>query len=212
MNVRIIPAINIRLKKIRREKKITQAQLADKIFKSLPTVKLYDSGNIIPANTLLAICQVLEVDIIHLLHIQDKQNKALNRSGTTSDIFYADLISKYENQILALEQKLVQEEEEIESLKEQIKSLLNILDFNVDYSYGDSPSEIMYYYPKQGEATYIGEKKQLLISDNKELVTFTPKQLKEFLKQMKSFANFLIYQQNSTKNESFLTFTIDNEE
>ena len=47
-----IPIINQIIKDKRKEKKITQSEFSKIINKSLATVKRYDTGDIIPENTL----------------------------------------------------------------------------------------------------------------------------------------------------------------
>lgn len=85
---KIIPAINQIIKDKRKELKITQEKFAIIINKSPTTVKRYDTGDIIPENTLILICEKLNLDKFLLLEEQEKQNKL------QETIFYKELINK----------------------------------------------------------------------------------------------------------------------
>lgn len=83
-----IPVINQTIKDKRKELKITQTDFSKMINKSLGTVKRYDTGDIIPENTLILICEKLNLDIDFLIKEQEKQNEALHKE------IYNDLITK----------------------------------------------------------------------------------------------------------------------
>ena len=89
-----IPIINQIIKDKRKEKKITQAEFSKIINKSLGTVKRYDTGDIIPENTLILICDKLNIDLNKLAQEQIKENDLLNTNYY--DDFIKKLIKAYE--------------------------------------------------------------------------------------------------------------------
>ena len=88
-NMNKIPIINQIIKDKRKKLKLTQNNFAEIINKSPTTVKRYDTGDIIPQNTLLLICDKLGLDLIDLFIEQQTENQ------TTNSSFYSDLILKY---------------------------------------------------------------------------------------------------------------------
>lgn len=95
-----IPIINQIIKDKRKEKKITQEEFTKIINKSIATVKRYDTGDIIPENTLILICKKLGLNLYELLKAQIYQNE--NEYDTFVDTpfeeggFYYELIKKIE--------------------------------------------------------------------------------------------------------------------
>ncbi len=89
-----IPIINQIIKDKRKEKKITQAEFSKIINKSLGTVKRYDTGDLIPENTLILICDKLNIDLNKLAQEQIKENDLLNTNYY--DDFIKKLIKAYE--------------------------------------------------------------------------------------------------------------------
>lgn len=85
-----IPIINQIIKDKRKEKKITQSEFSKIINKSLGTVKRYDTGDIIPENTLILICDKLGIYFYDLLLIQKTSNE---KNKCT---YYNDVIEKAE--------------------------------------------------------------------------------------------------------------------
>ena len=69
-----IPYINDFLKNIRKQKGITQEKFATMLFKSLPTIKRYDTGDIIPESVLQRSCEVLNLDFLILLKGQEEES------------------------------------------------------------------------------------------------------------------------------------------
>lgn len=86
--LKIIPVINLIIKNKRKEIKVIQEEFAKIINKSATTVKRYDTGDIIPENTLILICEKLEIWCMDLASLQEKENKKENTS------FYNDFIKK----------------------------------------------------------------------------------------------------------------------
>ena len=89
--LKIMPVINQIIKDKRKELKITQEKFAIIINKSPTTVKRYDTGDLIPENTLILICEKLNLSIEKLIKIQESNNK-FNETD-----FYIDLINKIKN-------------------------------------------------------------------------------------------------------------------
>lgn len=79
-----IPYINDFLKNIRKKNGITQEKFATMIFKSLPTIKRYDTGSIIPEETLRRSCEVLGLNFFEVLKLQE--GEILDEFGTWDEI------------------------------------------------------------------------------------------------------------------------------
>lgn len=84
-----MPVINQVIKNKRKEKKITQLEFSKMINKSLGTVKRYDTGDLIPENTLYLICSVLGLNFYDLIITQDLEN------NTGKSLYYNELIKKH---------------------------------------------------------------------------------------------------------------------
>lgn len=113
-----MPAINDIIKNKRKQLKITQEEFTKIINKSIATVRRYDTGDFIPDNTIILICDKLNIDIDFLIKEQNKQNKLLKSS------FYDDLINKLRNN--KLEKKT--------TLSKQIKITSTTLGLNIIYT------------------------------------------------------------------------------
>lgn len=119
-----IPIINQIIKDKRKDLKITQQDFTKLINKAIATVRRYDTGDIIPENILILICDKLNLNFYELLKEQIKENKK-NQSQD-----YDKLIKKYE-QLLSFHElkKFVNEREEnhIDYLKKTFNFLYPIL-------------------------------------------------------------------------------------
>lgn len=89
-----IPIINQAIKDRRKELKITQEDFTKIINKSIATVRRYDTGDIIPENTLILICDKLGIYFYDLLIIQKTSNEKDNYT------YYSDIIEKAEKKNL----------------------------------------------------------------------------------------------------------------
>ena len=69
-----IPVINQIIKDKRKEMKITQQDFTKLINKAISTIRRYDTGDIIPENTLILICDKLGLYIQDLLQEQKREN------------------------------------------------------------------------------------------------------------------------------------------
>lgn len=85
-----IPVINQAIKEKRKELKITQIEFSKMINKSLGTVKRYDTGDLIPENTLILMCDKLGIYFYDLLIIQKVSNEKYQNT------YYSDIIEKAE--------------------------------------------------------------------------------------------------------------------
>lgn len=95
----IMPVINQIIKDKRKEKKITQLEFSKLINKSLGTVKRYDTGDLIPENTLILICNKFGLNLYELIQAQILQNESdIDLTGTPFEEtgFYYELTKKYE--------------------------------------------------------------------------------------------------------------------
>lgn len=119
-----IPIINQIIKDKRKEMKITQQEFTNLINKAISTVRRYDTGDIIPENILILICDKLNLNFYELLKEQINENK----KDQSQD--YDKLIKKYE-QLLSFHElkKFVNETEEkhIDYLKKTFSFLYPIL-------------------------------------------------------------------------------------
>ena len=83
-----IPIINQIIKDKRKKLKLTQNNFAEIINKSPTTVKRYDTGDIIPLNTLIIISNKLGLDLVELVSKQLQENTV---DGTD---YYTEIIKK----------------------------------------------------------------------------------------------------------------------
>lgn len=84
-----IPIINQIIKDKRKEMKITQQEFTNLINKAISTVRRYDTGDIIPENTLILICDILNLSISQLAIKQAEENDIVKTN------YYQELINKY---------------------------------------------------------------------------------------------------------------------
>lgn len=73
-----IPIINKIIKEARKEKGYTQPEFAHLINKGIATIRRYDAGSIIPHNTLILICDKLNLSFNDLREKQLQENKENN--------------------------------------------------------------------------------------------------------------------------------------
>lgn len=118
-----IPYINKILKGERRKKEITQQEFSKLISKSLPTIKRYDTGAIIPEEVLKKMCDVLNIEFLLLLKKQHLNNVK------TSNKDYEILIKKYHLDIEVKTEISKEQEKIIDRLHdEMLEKLLPKLD------------------------------------------------------------------------------------
>lgn len=115
-----IPIINQTIKNRRKELKITQEEFKNIINKGIATIKRYDTGDIIPENTLILICDKLSLSITDLCLKQKKENESENTN------FYQEIIKKYAK---ALEKKAIPElyKKYVEKICREIVLLYEVL-------------------------------------------------------------------------------------
>lgn len=165
-----IPVINQIIKDKRKKLKLTQNDFAEIINKSIGTVKRYDTGDIIPQNTLLLICDKLGLDLVDLFIDQQIQNQADNSS------FYSDLILKY---IQA--KQIYQELNKNELLRGWLFDIL------LPY-YTRQEKEL-----KDFRVEYFDNKYYIKGSDNKTLDIFSESQATELVNNFKSYIDYFIF-------------------
>ena len=117
-----IPIINQIIKDKRKSKKINQSDFAKLINKSTGTVKRYDTGDLIPENTLILICDKLGLHLPTLIIKQIEENENTDFDGTPFEEngFYYELIKKYEHSSFFYDN-------EFKELSEKIKKLYSLL-------------------------------------------------------------------------------------
>lgn len=195
-----LPVINEVFKEKRKNKGITQEKLASLIFKSLGTVKRYDTGDTIPEGIIIKLCEILNMDFISLLALQETKNK-LNQEN-----FYENLITKYSKEI----EKFNSEYYNLSSVLEFLaKDILELYKNFYDTSLLEKNKTKIIKYPSYKYSYEIVEKKIIisrsginLIGENKEkevLATFSYESGKEFLEDIKLFFNFQHFKIINTK-------------
>lgn len=126
-----IPIINQRIKDKRKELKITQEDFTKIINKSIATVRRYDTGDIMPDNVIISICNKLNIDLNKLAQEQIKENDLLNTNYY--DDFIKKLIKAYET---ALDLKAISNrinEKKLESIYSSLISNSDIYPILVKY-------------------------------------------------------------------------------
>ena len=84
------------IKKYRKEKKITQKQLAELIDKNIRTIQKYESGEIeVPLENALKISEILQIPVKDIYNPKDEEiNKILARATIEEFMNYNDLNAK----------------------------------------------------------------------------------------------------------------------
>lgn len=113
-----IPIINQIIKDKRKELKITQGEFTKIINKSIATVRRYDTGDIIPNETIFLICGKLMLDILELIRKQDLENKTLNTR------YYEDFIKRAGWGFLLYDKK--QKKSEHGEIKHNLEKIFNM--------------------------------------------------------------------------------------
>lgn len=165
-----IPIINQIIKDKRKSLKLNQSDFANLINKSKVTVARYDTGDIIPQNTLLLICDKLGLDLIDLFIEQQTENQ------TTNSSFYSDLILKY---IQA--KQIYQELNKNELLRGWLFDIL------LPY-YTRQEKEL-----KDFRVEYFNNKYYIKGSNNETLDIFSESQATELVNNFKSYIDYFIF-------------------
>lgn len=182
-----IPIINQIIKDKRRELNINQENFGKMINKSLPTVKKYDTGTLIPENTLLLICGCLKINLEELLNKQLEENKQNNTS------FYSKIIKKRKKNVSCnifdmfgtvisdRYQKMIEEQVDFILFKEKRYPLiLNNFFLSFDYSLKCEYQELEKKFYIKG------------IPDNNILFILTISEIENLIKDMKKYFEFLL--------------------
>ena len=195
-----LPVINEVFKEKRKNKGITQEKLASLIFKSLGTVKRYDTGDTIPEGVIIKLCEILNMDFISLLVLQETKNK-LNQEN-----FYENLITKYSKEIEKFNSEYYNFSANLELLA---KDILELYKNFYDTSLLEKNKTKIIKYPSYKYSYEIVENKIIisrsglnLIGENKEkevLATFNYESGKEFIEDIKLFFNFQHFKIINTK-------------
>lgn len=195
-----LPVINEVFKEKRKNKGITQEKLASLIFKSLGTVKRYDTGDTIPEGVIIKLCEILNMDFISLLVLQETKNK-LNQEN-----FYENLITKYSKEVEKFNSEYYNFSANLELLA---KDILELYKNFYDTSLLEKNKTKIIKYPSYKYSYEIVENKIIisrsglnLIGENKEkevLATFNYESGKEFIEDIKLFFNFQHFKIINTK-------------
>ena len=173
-----IPIINQIIKDTRKEKKLNQSDFAKLINKSLPTVKKYDTGGIIPQNTLILICDILNLDYNDLIFRQFEENK---RHGFD---YYDNLISDP----IQVSGNFVrtQSENEVELLKKKLNLLYNFSECELE--------GLPFYSEYKNKRFYIKS-----FSDNEVIQILNINEVHNLIDEMSDFLEYRKYKLNKTK-------------
>jgi transcriptional regulator with XRE-family HTH domain len=195
-----LPVINEVFKEKRKNKGITQEKLASLIFKSLGTVKRYDTGDTIPEGVIIKLCEILNMDFISLLVLQETKNK-LNQEN-----FYENLITKYSKEVEKFNSEYYNFSANLELLA---KDILELYKNFYDTSLLEKNKTKIIKYPSYKYSYEIVENKIIisrsglnLIGENKEkevLAAFNYESGKEFIEDIKLFFNFQHFKIINTK-------------
>lgn len=182
-----IPVINQVIKDKRKELKITQEDFTKIINKGISTVRRYDTGDIIPENTLILICDKLNLNFYDLLKKQELENKRLQLKN------YEKLINKNEGKLLFYGLK-----EMIDEKKEKEEEKRNNLTYSFNQLYSILYDEFYWNLGKINKKESLKNKKYFTEIDLKEE--------KILVKEIKTFIN-------DEKEEKYIDiFSIDNYE
>lgn len=182
-----IPVINQVIKDKRKELKITQEDFTKIINKGISTVRRYDTGDIIPENTLILICDKLNLNFYDLLKKQELENKRLQLKN------YEKLINKNEGNLLFYGLK-----EMIDEKKEKEEEKRNNLTYSFNQLYSILYDEFYWNLGKINKKESLKNKKYFTEIDLKEE--------KILVKEIKTFIN-------DEKEEKYIDiFSIDNYE
>lgn len=195
-----LPVINEIFKEKRKNKGITQEKLASLIFKSLGTVKRYDTGDTIPEGIIIKLCEILNMDFISLLALQETKNKL------SQENFYENLITKYSKEVEKFNSEYYNFSSNLELLA---KDILELYKNFYDTSLLEKNKTKIIKYPSYKYSYEIVENKIIisrsglnLIGENKEkevLATFNYESGKEFIEDIKLFFNFQHFKIINTK-------------
>lgn len=173
-----IPIINQIIKDTRKELKLNQSDFAKLINKSLPTVKKYDTGGIIPQNTLILICDILNLDYNDLIVQQFEENK---RKGFD---YYDNLIF---NPIQTSGDFVrTQSENEVELLKKK----LNLL-----YNFSECELEGLPFYSEYKNKRFYVKR----FSDNEVIQVLNINEVHNLIDEMSDFLEYKRYKLNKTQ-------------
>ena len=173
-----IPIINQIIKDTRKELKLNQNDFAKLINKSAGTVKRYDTGDIIPQNTLILICDTLNLDYNDLIFRQFEENK---RHGFD---YYDNLISDP----IQVSGNFVrtQSENEVELLKKKLNLLYNFSECELE--------GLPFYSEYKNKRFYIKS-----FSDNEVIQILNINEVHNLIDEMSDFLEYRKYKLNKTK-------------
>lgn len=163
-----IPIINQIIKNKRKELKITQEDFTKIINKSIATVRRYDTGDIIPDDTLYLITYKLMIDVLDLIKKQDFENKNL---GTN---YYNDFIKKTIRDFFNYKSRIKRSESD--KLETNLENLFN-----------------MFFYDFNGDIIVKKEYNEFKIiekNENKTLAILSTKEVKNIFEDLKEYFQF----------------------
>lgn len=175
-----IPIINQVIKNKRKKMKLSQSELAKLLNKSKITVTRYETGSIIPHDTLTLICERLKLDFYELLTLQNKEN--IEKSVK----FYNELILFYDNE---LTNKILERNKPV--LK-KIDAIIKILEFyyNVILNFNKS-DVILYSCDFKNDKFYIKQK-----NESDPILILNIDQATKLVNELQIYFNFQIYHFN----------------
>lgn len=173
-----IPIINQIIKDTRKELKLNQSDFAKLINKSLPTIKKYDTGGIIPQNTLILICDILNLDYNDLIFRQFEENK---RQGFD---YYDNLMSDPIQ--VSGDFVRTQSENEVELLKKKLNLLYNFSECELE--------GLPFYSEYKNKRFYIKS-----FSGNEVIQILNINEVHNLIDEMSDFLEYRKYKLNKTQ-------------
>lgn len=181
-----IPCINQIIKQKRKRLKLNQTEFANLINKSKVTVARYETGAIIPSDTLVTICERLNLDFYDLLAKQGEENK-LNSVN-----FYKEIISFYK---LDTKYKFIKN---VSKELDTIYKITEILEFyyNVILKYRNN-KDTLFSCELKNDKFFIKEKDKI-----DPVLVLTIEEAQKLIYELQSFFDFQLYKINSEKNNN----------
>lgn len=170
-----IPIINQIIKDKRKKIKLTQNDFANLINKSPTSVKRYDTGDIIPLNTLIIISNKLGLDLVELVSSQLQEN-TINGTDYYTEIIKKDLHNKKDS--------LIGQQLQSEALEIRLQSL---------FEFYILTKEKPPIFDIKGHINF-SDGKFFIKDDNKQTVfMFTEKQVTELTEHIKDYIDYFIF-------------------
>lgn len=177
-----IPILNKIIKNKRKKLNLTQPELAKLINKHTVTVNRYENGSIIPYDTLILICEKLNLDLFELLLEQLKENEK-NTINFYDDVIIAEGVH-YNERIF---DKIYPMETEV---------ILSTLEYYYNFIFKFN-LEKLFSCEYKNNKFYVKEKNKI-----DPVLVLTTEQAQKLIYELQTFFDFQLYKINSEKNNN----------